>query len=136
MLTESWGFAIIIFVDDASSSVGELCNGSTYDSDSYCLGSNPSSPAIQASMVKRLRRCPLKAKSGVRFPLEVPDTHAEKRGFFLLSKEMRGADKQEMRLRFFRIRGLSGDSDSGTNKNFILKQGISVCADDKFSEFC
>ena len=25
-----------------------------------------------ASMVKRLRRCPLKAKSGVRFPLEVP----------------------------------------------------------------
>ena len=24
---------------------GELCNGSTYDSDSYCLGSNPSSPA-------------------------------------------------------------------------------------------
>ena len=33
-------------------------------------------------MVKRLRRCPLKAKSGVRFPLEVPDTHAEERGFF------------------------------------------------------
>ena len=27
-------------------SIGELCNGSTYDSDSYCLGSNPSSPAI------------------------------------------------------------------------------------------
>ena len=27
-------------VDDA-----ELCNGSTYDSDSYCLGSNPSSAA-------------------------------------------------------------------------------------------
>ena len=26
--------------------IGELCNGSTYDSDSYCLGSNPSSPAI------------------------------------------------------------------------------------------
>ena len=25
--------------------VAELCNGSTYDSDSYCLGSNPSSPA-------------------------------------------------------------------------------------------
>ena len=23
----------------------ELCNGSTYDSDSYCLGSNPSSAA-------------------------------------------------------------------------------------------
>ena len=28
---------------------GELCNGSTYDSDSYCLGSNPSSPAIVAA---------------------------------------------------------------------------------------
>ena len=26
--------------------VAELCNGSTYDSDSYCLGSNPSSAAI------------------------------------------------------------------------------------------
>ncbi len=25
---------------------GEWCNGSTYDSDSYCLGSNPSSPAL------------------------------------------------------------------------------------------
>ena len=25
--------------------IAELCNGSTYDSDSYCLGSNPSSPA-------------------------------------------------------------------------------------------
>ena len=52
-------------------SVGELCNGSTYDSDSYCLGSNPSSPA-NGSMVKRLRRRPLKAKSGVRFPLGLP----------------------------------------------------------------
>ena len=30
----------------------ELCNGSTYDSDSYCLGSNPSPAAIlYASMV-------------------------------------------------------------------------------------
>ncbi len=27
--------------------VAELCNGSTYDSDSYCLGSNPSSAAKQ-----------------------------------------------------------------------------------------
>ncbi len=25
--------------------IAELCNGSTYDSDSYCLGSNPSSAA-------------------------------------------------------------------------------------------
>ena len=28
-------------------SIAELCNGSTYDSDSYCLGSNPSSAAKQ-----------------------------------------------------------------------------------------
>jgi hypothetical protein len=27
--------------------IGEWCNGSTTDSDSVCLGSNPSSPAIQ-----------------------------------------------------------------------------------------
>ncbi len=25
--------------------IGEWCNGSTYDSDSYCQGSNPCSPA-------------------------------------------------------------------------------------------
>ena len=29
-----------------SREIAELCNGSTYDSDSYCLGSNPSSAAI------------------------------------------------------------------------------------------
>ena len=28
-----------------SEDIAELCNGSTYDSDSYCLGSNPSSAA-------------------------------------------------------------------------------------------
>jgi hypothetical protein len=27
--------------------IAELCNGSTYDSDSYCLGSNPSSAATR-----------------------------------------------------------------------------------------
>ena len=52
--------------------VAELCNGSTHDSDSCCLGSNPSSAAIFASMVKRLRRRPLTAKTGVRVPMEVP----------------------------------------------------------------
>ena len=30
--------------------IAELCNGSTYDSDSYCLGSNPSSAAIYRLM--------------------------------------------------------------------------------------
>ena len=36
--------------------IGELCNGSTYDSDSYCLGSNPSSPAscLHGQAVKTL----------------------------------------------------------------------------------
>ena len=33
--------------------VAELCNGSTYDSDSYCLGSNPSSAAKKKSPVFR-----------------------------------------------------------------------------------
>ena len=47
MLTKPDGFGILTFVDETSSSVGELCNGSTYDSDSYCLGSNPSSPATR-----------------------------------------------------------------------------------------
>ena len=28
--------------------IAELCNGSTYDSDSYCLGSNPSSAATKS----------------------------------------------------------------------------------------
>ena len=31
--------------------VAELCNGSTYDSDSYCLGSNPSSAAKRKSRI-------------------------------------------------------------------------------------
>ena len=67
---------------------GELCNGSTYDSDSYCLGSNPSSPA-NGSMVKRLRRRPLKAKSGVRFPLELPGANRRKYsgGFVVYTKK-------------------------------------------------
>ena len=42
--------------------IGELCNGSTYDSDSYCLGSNPSSPAIMPPWSRGLGRRPLKAK--------------------------------------------------------------------------
>ena len=31
----------------------ELCNGSTYDSDSYCLGSNPSSAAKESPQTGR-----------------------------------------------------------------------------------
>ena len=61
--------------------VAELCNGSTHDSDSCCLGSNPSSAAIFASMVKRLRHRPLTAKTGVRVPMEVPSKNPENTAF-------------------------------------------------------
>ena len=44
-LTAWQAFAKIAFAVSTAAN-GELCNGSTYDSDSYCLGSNPSSPAI------------------------------------------------------------------------------------------
>ena len=43
------GFAIITFDEDGvlrqQLIIAVLCNGSTYDSDSYCLGSNPSAAA-------------------------------------------------------------------------------------------
>ena len=60
---------IIIFVAGLAVYDAEWCNGSTYDSDSYCLGSNPSSAAnglacqkkrghMQAPMVKRFKTPP------------------------------------------------------------------------------
>ena len=53
--------------------IAELCNGSTYDSDSYCLGSNPSSAANHTPpWSSGLGRRPLTAVTGVRIPLEVP----------------------------------------------------------------
>ena len=67
-------------VDDA-----ELCKGSTNDSDSFSLGSNPSSAARPAAMVKRLRRRPLTAKTGVRVPVAVLRKVAEAAFFFLFS---------------------------------------------------
>ena len=51
---------------------GEWCNGSTYDSDSYCQGSNPCSPATLPPLSRGLGRRPLKAETGVRIPLGVP----------------------------------------------------------------
>ncbi len=61
----------------------EWCNGSTYDSDSYCLGSNPSSAANGPAYQKKRglfrlpwsrgsRHRPLTAVTGVRIPLGVP----------------------------------------------------------------
>ena len=35
----------------SKSNKAELCNGSTYDSDSYCLGSNPSSAATREKVL-------------------------------------------------------------------------------------
>ena len=35
----------------SKSNKAELCNGSTYDSDSYCLGSNPSSAANKKTLI-------------------------------------------------------------------------------------
>ena len=57
----------------AAKADGEWCNGSTYDSDSYCLGSNPSSPAFLflAPLSRGLGRGPLKAETRVRIPSEL-----------------------------------------------------------------
>ena len=94
MLTDADGFAIIIFVDETSSFVGELCNGSTYDSDSYCLGSNPSSPAIclHGQAVKTL---PSQGKIRGSIPLGGATSHDESRGFFLFLFCLRGADRAD-----------------------------------------
>ena len=57
-------------------------------------------------MVKRLRRCPLKAKSGVRFPLEVPprdsdiDTISESFLLHLFSSAMQNSRDFELELVF------------------------------------
>src|SRR5216683_2755244 len=48
---------------------GEWCNGSTADSGSACLGSNPSSPASQGP--------PPGGPSSFPFPLKIPTNPAE-----------------------------------------------------------
>ena len=64
---------------------GEWCNGSTCDSDSYCLGSNPSSPAHMPPLSRGLGRGPLKAETRVRIPSEVLKSDSEKSRSFLYS---------------------------------------------------
>ena len=69
--------------------VGEWCNGSTYDSDSYCLGSNPSSPVFLfslnlAPLSRGLGRGPLKAETRVRIPSELLGDSGRNRFFRLL----------------------------------------------------
>lgn len=46
---------IINVVPPWSQNTGDLCNGSTPDSDSVCGGSNPSSPAIRSTLSQALR---------------------------------------------------------------------------------
>ena len=62
--------------------IGELCNGSTYDSDSYCLGSNPSSPAISlhGQAVKTL---PSQGKIMGSIPIGGATSHRFACGFFI-----------------------------------------------------
>ena len=45
--------------------IAELCNGSTYDSDSYCLGSNPSSAATSQQTL--LHKSPRKTPGALTF---------------------------------------------------------------------
>ena len=52
-----------------------------------------------ASMVKRLRRRPLTAESGVRFPMEVPRIKAVLRGGFILPQKV--SSLGEASLRYF-----------------------------------
>ena len=61
-----------VLKETSNSHFAELCKGSTNDSDSFSPGSNPGSAAKHAAMVKRLRRRPLTAKTGVRVPVAVP----------------------------------------------------------------
>ena len=66
------GICLCYNIACGQSADGEWCNGSTYDSDSYCLGSNPSSPALFLAPLSRgLGRGPLKAETRVRIPSEL-----------------------------------------------------------------
>ena len=47
------GGQFIRYIIDISGYFGEWCNGSTTDSDSVCLGSNPSSPANPCGVAAR-----------------------------------------------------------------------------------
>ena len=64
---------------------GELCNGSTYDSDSYCLGSNPSSPAkwLHGQAVKT---SPSQGEIRGSIPLGAASNPSQKRRVFCFSK--------------------------------------------------
>ena len=59
MLDIRWPVCIIIYVvrraPGGEIKIGDLCNGSTPDSDSVCGGSNPSSPAIAGAKLALLR---------------------------------------------------------------------------------
>lgn len=64
--------------------VGEWCNGSTCDSDSYSPGSSPGSPALLPPLSSGLGRRPLKAETPVRIWLEVVRYDLVVRSFFFI----------------------------------------------------
>ena len=83
-MTEPRAWDIITNVEALAQDIGELCNGSTYDSDSYCLGSNPSSPAscLHGQAVKTL---PSQGKIMGSIPIGGATSHRLSCGFFFLS---------------------------------------------------
>ena len=82
VLTNRAASDIILLVGTVRQNIGELCNGSTYDSDSYCLGSNPSSPAISlhGQAVKTL---PSQGKIMGSIPIGGAKGHSKSCGFFV-----------------------------------------------------
>ena len=69
--------------DFLEKAVAELCNGSTYDSDSYCLGSNPSSPAISLHG-QAVKTSPSQGEIRGSIPLGgARSTVRKNRGFFI-----------------------------------------------------
>ena len=90
MLTDT---NVSVIISLAANADGEWCNGSTYDSDSYCLGSNPSSPAFffLAPLSRGLGRGPLKAETRVRIPSELLFyvlANERLQGYFFVQKQV------------------------------------------------
>ena len=120
---------------------GEWCNGSTYDSDSYCLGSNPSSPAFLflAPLSRGLGRGPLKAETRVRIPSELLFyVLANQRvcGFFYTRKQALYPNRASVR---FSARFLCQDPSLFTlrSHNFIERPPLFVYnAPDGVFSFC
>ena len=100
-----------------------MCNGSTYDSDSYCLGSNPSSAATRS---KRCTAC-----SGFSFHGKIRN-NPERAPPLLLRKRSRAARLADNRARRLRVWGnlsscARGRLAAGTS-SYGLGRDASACA--------